>query len=221
VTAANGRPAGLWPKTGRSRAPESAGQLSARRQGGYLLATMLCGVVAGLLLTLATVNLGGGPGSATAGPWTGWPRGGASDADPYTRAIIARRGDLPMGLAEGLAFFATADSTGRALSTRCAYVVSGRFPASRAWTLAAYTPDGKLLSNPSRRYALTSAEAVRAVDGAATVQVAAYPAGGNWLPLGGDGPFVLALRLYETPLAAAAGGLSAADLPAITRRECG
>jgi hypothetical protein len=186
---------------------------------GHLLATTALGVVAGLLLTLG-VTSGGGPGAVTAGPWITWPRGGAPDADPYTRAILARRGELPMGLGEGLAFMARTDSGGYPLSGVCTYRVRGPMPAGRNWTLAAYDSRGRLMPNPSGRHGLTSSEAVRDAEGTVAVTVAPFPAGGNWLPVGQTGEIVLILRLYETPLTAAAGGLVAADLPEIVQEGC-
>ena len=71
-----------------------------------------------LVLLVYALALGGGLGVGSAvgilgadypfgrvrvGPWTAWPQSGSREADPYMRAIIARRGDLPLGLGEGLA----------------------------------------------------------------------------------------------------------------------
>ena len=48
-------------------------------------------------------------------PWTVWPKAGAFDADPYTRAIVARKADSPLGNGEGFVFVAREDSDGAAL----------------------------------------------------------------------------------------------------------
>lgn len=185
----------------------------------WLLLTTAAGVAAGLLLTLWAVT-GAGPGAIHAGPWVAWPRAGAPDADPYTRAILARRGDLPLGLGEGVAFFAREDSAGHPLAGLCTYRVAGPMPSARAWSLSVHGPGGDLLPNPSGRHALTSAEAVRGEPGRIAITLSAFPAAGNWLPVVTTEPFVMALRLYDTPLAAGIAGITAADLPAIIADGC-
>ena len=58
------------------------------------------GVALGLAATFFSVersqNLGQGAGlwfgAVKAGPWTGWPKTGTRDADPYARALFARTG---------------------------------------------------------------------------------------------------------------------------------
>ena len=62
-----------------------------------------------------------------------WPKLGAPEADPYMRAIIARRGDVPLATGEGLGFTASADSEGRPLDSRLFLHASARslpLPAS-------------------------------------------------------------------------------------------
>ena len=66
-------------------------------------------VVYALLLALA-LGLGtayrainGNPpfGSLRLGPWQSWPKLGSPEADPYMRAILAHRGDVPLATGEG------------------------------------------------------------------------------------------------------------------------
>ena len=54
-----------------------------------------------------------GPSTATRpsaslrlGPWQAWPKLGSPEADPYMRAILAHRGDVPLATGEGLGFTA-------------------------------------------------------------------------------------------------------------------
>ena len=82
-------------------------------------------------------------GAVKAGPWTGWPKSGTRDADPYARALYARNGETPLGITEGLSFLARADSSGAPLNPACDYVLSGAIPPARFWTLSAATPHGK------------------------------------------------------------------------------
>ena len=67
-------------------------------------------------------------GSLSLGPWTAFPRSGTIGIDPYARAAIARSGELPVGLGDGIAFTATEDDDARALDGRCDVTVRGITP---------------------------------------------------------------------------------------------
>ena len=71
-----------------------------------MILTVVAGIALGLAATFFTVERGLGFGAVRAGPWTGWPKTGAKDADPYARAVLSRTGELPLGIAEGLTFIA-------------------------------------------------------------------------------------------------------------------
>jgi hypothetical protein len=191
-----------------------------RRISGIIamLVTLAAGLAGGLWLSATLLSAARAPGTLHAGSWKIWPRAGAPDADPYARALFAMRGEVPLSPAEGLALYADHDAQGRVLLGACAYVLSGRMPQARAWTLAAYAPDGSLQANPAQRVVLTSAETVGGSEGG--VQVAREPRPGNWLPLGTSGAFVMVLRLYDTPLAAVSAAIDGARLPVIERLEC-
>ncbi|HEY0908781.1 MAG TPA: hypothetical protein VGD75_00945, partial [Bradyrhizobium sp.] len=70
-----------------------------------LLALILATVV-GLGATWMTATRGTDLGTLTIGAWTARPKTGTADVDPYSRASIARRGDLPIGQGDGVAFLA-------------------------------------------------------------------------------------------------------------------
>ena len=77
-----------------------------------LLTTLLALVIAtavGLGLTYATATRGTDLGTLKIGAWTARPKSGTSDVDPYSRATIARSGELPIGTGDGIAFSATSD----------------------------------------------------------------------------------------------------------------
>jgi hypothetical protein len=177
------------------------------------------GLVGGVFLTTAVLDWQRIPGSVRYGPWVAWPKAGALEADPYSRAVFARRGDIPMAPVEGLTFFASQDDTGDDLTARCQYEVFGAFPPARAWTLSVYGPDGRLHAGSSGRSAMTSAEALVERQ-RVSVALSSEPKPGNWLPLGGDQKLVLALRFYETPLSAVAAGLDRSRLPVLRRIAC-
>jgi hypothetical protein len=182
------------------------------------LATLAAGLAGGLALTAGVLDPAHVPGATRVGSWTAWPRAGAADADPYTRALFAKSGEIAMSPAEGLAFHALRDAAGRDLAAECRYRIAGRMPPARVWTLAAYRPDGSLPANAAQRHGLTSSEAVGG--GGADIAVSTDASPGNWLPLPERGRVVLVLRLYDTPLAAVAAALDPERLPRIERLDC-
>lgn len=184
------------------------------------LIAVLAGTALGLALTYQVLLHGISFNAVHAGPWTGLPKNGSLDIDPYARAILARTAELPLGNAEGLSFVARTDSAGAPLQPRCEYTVSGSVPPTRYWTLSLLTPNGFLIDNPAKRFGFTSAEIVRAADGKFEINVAREARPGNWLPLGATRAYVLMLRLYDTLFDFGASNVEAAALPKIVRGRC-
>ncbi len=182
--------------------------------------TFLIAAAIGLGATWLTLTRGVAFGSLTIGAWTAWPKSGSVDIDPYARAIIARSGELPTGMGDGVAFYARTDDAGNNFDGRCTFVVSGLTPAARFWTLALYDPEGRLVANAIDRHGFTSEEIVRDVDGRFTITVAAQARPGNWLPTGGIEKFVLVWRLYDTPIGVATKTTKEGPMPAIVRKGC-
>ncbi len=184
-----------------------------------LLLMLVLGLFLGLFITLQSLSSTSAPGSIGNGAWVLWPKAGAPDADPYSLAIHARRGDVPMAQGEGLALFAIHDSEGKPLSGRCSYEIAGHFPSARVWSVSAYHPDGRLIDNAAGRYGLTSSEVVLE-NGQNRIRISASPMPGNWLPVTKDSAFVLILRFYETPLSAIASVLDWSRMPKLTAMGC-
>lgn len=158
-------------------------------------------------------------GSVRIGDWTAWPDVGSASADPYSLAMLARTGEVPLGTGEGIAFTATSDSDGRPLTGRCTYSLVGQTPAARLWTLTVYDEDGRLMANAARRSGFQSREILRRPDGSFEIAVSPEVQPGNWLPVGRVDRFRLVLRLYDTPLTS--GGMPAdSTMPAIIRGAC-
>lgn len=154
------------------------------------------------------------------GAWTLAPKAGAADADPYRRAALARSGEIPIALGEGLQLVARRDSAGRPLDYKCAYRVGSRAPAARYWTLSVVDADGYPVANPAERYGLRSTEILRREDGAFDIYVSAAAHSGNWLPAPYGRAFGLVLRLYDTPLSLTASEIEKAATPTIEREAC-
>lgn len=158
-------------------------------------------------------------GSVTVGPWTAWPEAGSADADPYSVALLARSGEVPLGAGEGLAFTAATDNDGEALSGNCVYAIEGQTPAARLWTLTAYDAEGRLMVSPARRPGFHSREIIRRPDGSFQITVSPDVEPGNWLPTAHSGDLQLVLRLYDTPLTTATE-FTNIDMPRIARVRC-
>lgn len=184
------------------------------------LTTLLIATVVGLGLTWTTATRGVTVGAITIGAWTARPKTGTSDIDPYSRASIARSGELPVGTGDGVTFTATKDDLGRTLDGRCDVIVKGVTPPARFWTLTIYDSKGQLVANALQRYGFTSQELVRASDGSFEVRVSARARAGNWLPTAGVDRYTLMLRLYDTPVGVGTRSQKDAPMPSITTAGC-
>ena len=155
----------------------------------------------------------------TVGAWTAWPRAGSREADPYTRAVNARSGDIPLAVGEGLVLRATTDSAGRALDVGCTYRIGATTPQARYWTLTLYDGAGRPVASDGRS-SFTSAEILREATGGFTIVVAREAHSGNWMMMPPSGAVSLVLRLYDTPASAGSAALDRASLPSIEPGEC-
>ena len=138
-------------------------------------------------------------GAMEAGPWHANPLAGSVDADPYSKARLARIGNLTLGIGEGVLFRATRDSSGDTLRRECSYVLAGQTPPARVWTLAAFAPNGRLiLPGEGRTGWLASRGLMRAEDNSIAIAISPVARPGNWLAVSGRGAYVLALTLYAS-----------------------
>lgn len=188
----------------------------------YALAVLLglAGLALGLWTTQAALT-GTLPISLDRlGPWRIPLRAGATDADPYARARVERSGEIPLGLGEGLRLAAAVDSDGRGLDGRCLYRVGPHAPPARYWTLGVEDDFGFPVENGAGRYVLRSSEILREPDGGFSIALSPRAQPGNWLPTGGQGAFVLALRLYDPALTGLNASADAAGAPRIERIKC-
>ena len=185
----------------------------------HLLLMFVVALAVGFGLSWFALSDGRLFGAYQVGPWAAWPAAGSPTPDPYTRAHSARTGALQLGQSEGLEFIATSDSDGRPLSRSCTYRVEGTTPVATFWTLVAEDATGANIARPDGEPSMHSARLSRNEDGTATIFVSKRLSPLNWLEITGDGPFSLALTLYDT---AAFGGVgSGADtLPSIVREAC-
>ena len=184
------------------------------------LFTLLIAAAVGLGATYFALERNTAFGALRIGSWTAFPKTGTLDADPYARASIARSGQLPVALGDGVSFVAKSDDAGRPLDGRCEVVLSGVTPAARFWTLTLYSPDGVLVSNGVRRHGFTSEEIVRRSDGSFIITAAPHAEAGNWLPTGGVDHYQLLLRFYDTAVGVATKTGRELPMPSINTEAC-
>ena len=214
-------PEGHTDRASDEEAAPAAGHVGPAVPGAGVLAIGLTGLLLGLAATALALDRGWDPGAVAVGPWVARPRVGTIAIDPYARAGLARRGGVPLASSEGLGFTATTDDTGYLLLRTCRYRLGDGMPAARFWTLTATDPDGRTMGDAAHRTAFTSTTVLRDLTGRFTVDLAPEARPGNWLPLAGEGPLALTLRLYDTPLAGNPDDVATATLPSITRLSCG
>ena len=190
-------------------------------QTARIVSTLMAGVALGLGATYVAANRPPPFGAVRSGPWRAWPGAGTAEIDPYSRAVFARRGQIPLAASSGLRFLATTDGTGAPLDARCAYAVGGSTATAQFWTLSLLDRRGFVEPNPAGRFGFTSSEIVRDAEGGFVIVIDGPARPGNWLPVTGAGPFQLLLSFYDTPLSTAlqTGG-TVPGLPSITRGAC-
>ncbi len=186
---------------------------------GSLFALAVAAVV-GLGAPYIALTRGAAVGALSIGSWTAWPKTGTVDADPYARATIARTGQLPIALGDGVSFTVQADDNGKLLDGRCDVVLSGITPAARFWTLSLYNADGALVANSVNRYGFTSQEIVRHADGGFEIVAGPRANPGNWLPTGGVERYALVLRLYDTAVGVSTKAGREVPMPTVKTRSC-
>jgi hypothetical protein len=184
------------------------------------LFTFAIAALIGLGATWLTLKEGVAYGGITVGAWSAWPKTGTPGIDPYARAMVARSGELPIGSGDGITFYARTDDAARPLDGRCDVVLSGTTPQARFWTLTLYDPEGKLVANSVQRNGFTSQELIRSASGMFGITVGPRARPGNWLPTGGIDRYVLALRLYDTPVGLATRSGPDTPMPSISQKGC-
>ena len=183
-----------------------------------ILAVSVVGAALGLAVTWLTVIRGTWGGAVSDGPWKTSLTTGSAGAGMYQRAAVAVHGLLALNRHETIYYTAADDSGGAALSGSCMYVIEGRDPPTRWWSITAYGADDYLIANAAGRYSVSMNSVARRGDGSFVMVVSRDAAPGNWIPVG-DGRFSLSIRLYN-PQGAVAADPEHVALPSIRRVHC-
>lgn len=181
-----------------------------------IVAALAVGILSGLGITWLTSTNKNGLGAINIKAWSAWPKSGTADADPYSRSIFAREGEIPLGSADGISFTATSDDNGDNLDGGCNIHITGVVSAARFWTLTVYDIRGRLVGG---RHGFTSAEVLWTPDAHVDIVLAPRARSGNWIPTGGRERIEVVLRLYDAPLGIGGRSIDKLEMPAI-RQEC-
>jgi hypothetical protein len=154
------------------------------------------------------------------GPWRTADIIGVTEADPYTRAWVARHGIWALPRSEAMYLSANVDSEGRRLDAACTYLIIGADLPARWWSLTAYRDDF-WMDNAIDRYSVT---ALSAPHESGQWRVRFSPeengAGEGWLPSDGrPGSINLSLRLYD-PDPEIVDDSTVISAPTIERESC-
>lgn len=158
----------------------------------------------------------------THGPWQHWIREGRTDADPYSRAHLAKSGALRIAADSAGIYEARIDSQGARLHSSCDYVLEAPDMGGLWWSLAVFDDSGRLITNDASRYAFTRDTAAINPDGGFIVTLGRDARPGNWLPTSGAGRIVLVFTILDpaTGLSEDARIERAKLLPTIRRDAC-
>lgn len=184
-----------------------------------LLGSLLLALVLGLGSAYYTLDISmRSKSSVLNGPWVTNLETGGTNADNYTRTLVAITGLLALNKSETMYYTANTDSTGDALAGNCSYRVEGRDPDARWWSITLYGTDHYLIDNPANRYSISQSNVVRAADGSFVVRLSTVAEQGNWIATSPNG-FDITLRLYNPGPTVIADPASVA-LPKITKEAC-
>jgi hypothetical protein len=180
------------------------------RQTRNGLLFVAAGAITGVVSAIFAIDMAGSVPAGGNTAWRVWEHTSVSDADPYALAHYLLRGQLPPPAPQMTEFFRVRDDGGAKLDSSCTYLLAGKPPPARWWSLSAGPSDGDGSS-----VSLASSDAAIEVDGGLAIRLSRHPQPGNWLELPDAG--LLALRFTLA-------GTTASETPApdmtLTRTEC-
>ena len=144
---------------------------------------------------------------------------GSSAADPYTRAMVARRGLLALAKEEAVYFTTVTDSGGEPLRESCRYELTGGNYPGDWWSITLYDQKSRLPMNDDNALSIdaTSAEGVPW----RSVIAATRPTTGHWISSKNGGAFDLTLRIYKPTEALLRAPEETLTPPTVTLLDCG
>ena len=177
---------------------------------------MVVGIAIGMASAYLAIELGVGVEWIEVGSWRTSLAMSSERANPYTRAWVAKNFLFVLNSSETIYFETDRDCEGRRLDRSYDYKVVGKDLPALWWSVTVYGEDNFLIPNEYNKYSISSARVVKHDDGSWTIHISKDPKGENWIPLRGEGGFVIVLRLYN-PDPSVYEGLSKLELPRVVR----
>ncbi|MEQ1725822.1 MAG: DUF1214 domain-containing protein [Sphingopyxis sp.] len=189
-----------------------------KRWLGWAIAIII-GLVGGAALAVAQMRHRGLGDDIRIGPWTTARDIGTATTDARTRAVVALRGLLALPTSEARYFTASVDSSGRALSGKCSYTLSGGTIAARWWSVTLYDTGGWLIVNRWNKHSVGSAAFPSEQQSDWRIAISPTEQAGAWIPTATSDAFELTLRTYR-PRGQLARDPARVTLPTIIRTQC-
>ena len=183
-----------------------------------IVAVLVMGAALGLAATWLFVIRGAMPGGVQDGPWKTNLLIGSSGGDMRTRASVAVHGLFALNRHETIYYSTYADSDRNNLDGNCTYLIAGRDPPTRWWSITAYGADDYMIPNPAHRYSVSKNSVTHNTSGQFVATLSRKPVGHDWIALNGK-PFSLTLRLYN-PADSVAADPAHVALPSIKKVSC-
>lgn len=183
-----------------------------------IIAVLVIGTLLGLAATWLFVIHGAMPGGVNDGPWKTNLLIGSSGGNMRTRAAVAVHGLLALNRHETIYYSTYADGDGNTLDGNCTYLVAGRDPPTRWWSITAYAADDYMIPNPAHRYSVSKNSVTRNAAGEFVATLSRKRFDRDWIALDGK-PFSLTLRLYN-PADSVAADPAHVTLPSVKKVSC-
>jgi len=183
--------------------------------------TIIVGLAAGLLSARWVMTSPTGSFVQTRGDiWRTSLDVGSTHANPYVRALVAKRGLLALSAKETIYYGTSKDSDGRPLREACDYEISGTSLPARWWSITLYAGDDFLAVNNDDAPSIDATTIASGPSGAWTGRISRERAGAaNWISSKAAGDLALSIRMYNPAPTVLAHPLEV-DLPTIKRLDC-
>ena len=186
-----------------------------------VLAALILGIALGLGSACFAVDRFALSGAVTVGGWKGNLLTGSAEADPYTRAAVAKTALLALARTETVYFMRSEDDSGAPLNPACSYEMRATTdPAARWWSVTLYDESFFLARNEDAAASIDATRVAREAGGGWRVVIGPTPKGFvNWLSTNATQRFTLTIRLYN-PDPAIVADPGKAVLPSVSKLSC-
>jgi len=175
---------------------------------------------AGAFLAHAAIGSSVGLGREKIDGWLGAGAAGATDADPWTRAVIAKVGLMALNRSETIYFSRSTDDNGARLRENCVYELTGQTLPTRWWSITLYADDNYLAQNDDGAHSVDATRVEQAGTDIYRVRIAPNRNGAaNWLSSTASHAPILLFRMYH-PDPAYRDDQTRLDLPEVKRIGC-